>query len=112
MKRVVTGIVTAALATAIVLYLPPRFFVVVVTGVVLLAAAEYTALVQRVAVAPRFRPALGLALVFVALAGGVHAQIVPLTRLAVLDVRFAAATVVIALAIAVGLNLNVATRVG
>ena len=66
MKRVVTGIVTAALATAIVLYLPSRFFVVVVTGVVLLAAAEYTALVQRIAVAQRFRPALGLALVFVA----------------------------------------------
>lgn len=104
MKRVVTGIVTAALATAIVLYLPPRFFVVVVTGVVLLAAAEYTALVQRIAAAPRFRLALWLALVLVALAGSVHAQIVPLTRLVVLDVQFMTATVVLAMAIAVGLN--------
>lgn len=110
MKRVVTGIVTAALATAIVLYLSPRFFVVVVTGVVLLAAAEYAALVQRIAVAPRFRFALWLALVLVALASVVHAQIVPLTRLAVLDVRFAAATVVLALAIAVGLSSRTEVR--
>lgn len=110
MKRVVTGIVTAALATAIVLYLPPRFFVVVVTGVVLLAAAEYTALVQRIAVAPRFRLALWLALVVVAFASTVHTQIVPLTRLAVLDIRFAAATVVLALAIAVGLSSRTEVR--
>ena len=110
MKRVVTGIVTAALAIAIVLYLPPRFFVVVVTGVVLLAAAEYTALMQRIAVAPRFRPALGLALVFVAVAGSVDAQIVPLTRLVVLDVRFVAATVVLAIAIAVGLSSRTEVR--
>ena len=110
MKRVVTGIVTAALATAIVLYLPSRFFVVVVTGVVLLAAAEYTALVQRIAAAPRFRLALWLALVFVAFASTVHTQIVPLTHVAVLDVRFAAATVVLATAIAVGLSSRTEVR--
>lgn len=110
MKRVVTGIVTAALATAIVLYLPPRFFVVVVTGVVLLAAAEYTALVQRIAVAPRFRLALWMALVVVAFASTVHTQIVPLNRLAVLDIRFAAATGVLALAIAVGLSSRTEVR--
>ncbi len=114
MKRVVTGIVTAALATAIVLYLPPRFFVAVVTGVVLLAAAEYTALVQRIAVAPRFRLALWLALVFVAFASSIHsstqAQIVPLTRLVILDLRFAAATVVLATAIAVGLSSRTEVR--
>lgn len=114
MKRVVTGIVTAALATAIVLYLPSRFFVVVVTGVVLLAAAEYTALVQRIAAAPRFRLALWLALVFVAFASSIHssteAQIVPLTRLVILDLRFAAATVVLATAIAVGLSSRTEVR--
>jgi phosphatidate cytidylyltransferase len=109
MKRVVTGIVTAALATAIVLYLPPRFFVAVATGVVLLAAAEYTALVQRIAVAPRFRLALWLTLVFVALASSVP-QIAPLSRLVVLDVRFAAATVVLAMAVAVGLSSRAEMR--
>ncbi len=104
MKRVVTGIVTAALATAIILYLPPLFFAAVVTLVVLLAAAEYTALVRRIAAAPRFRPALWLALILLALAAGVHAGIVSLPRLAGLDVRFGAATVVLALATVVGLG--------
>ena len=104
MKRVVTGIVTAALATAIVLYLPPRFFLAVAVGVVLLAAAEYTALVRRIADAPRFRPALWLALVVVALACGVHAGVATLPWLAGLDLWFAAATVVLALSAAVGLR--------
>ena len=104
MKRVVTGIVTAALATAFVLYLSPRFFLAVATGLVLLAAAEYTALVRRLVVAPRFRPALWLALVLVALACGVHAGIVPLPWLAGLDLWFVAATVVLALSAAVGLR--------
>ena len=104
MKRVVTGIVTAALATAIVLYLSPRFFLAVATVLVLLAAAEYTALVRRLVVAPRFRPALWLALVLVALACGVHAGIVPLPWLAGLDLWFVAATVVLALSAAVGLR--------
>ena len=104
MKRVVTGIVTAALATAFVLYLSPRFFLAVTTGLVLLAAAEYTALVRRLVVAPRFRPALWLALVLVALACGVHAGIVPLPWLAGLDLWFVAATVVLALSAAVGLR--------
>jgi len=114
MKRVVTGIVTAALATGLVLYLKPLFFVAVLTLVVLLAAAEYTALVQRIADAPRFRLSLWLALVLVALATGVHAttqaEIVPLTPLNVLDVRFAAATVVLALAVAVGLSSRAEVR--
>ncbi len=104
MKRVVTGIVTAALATALVLYLKPLFFVAVLTLVVLLAAAEYTALVQRIADAPRFRLALWLALVLVALTNGVHLRIVPLHRLFDLDGWFAAATAVLALATAVGLG--------
>ena len=104
MKRVVTGIVTAALAAAIVLYPKPLFFVAVLTLVVLLAAAEYTALVQRIADAPRFRLALWLALVLVALTNGVHLRIVPLPRLWDLDVWFAAATAVLALATAVGLG--------
>ena len=76
----------------------------VLTLVVLLAAAEYTALVQRIADAPRFRLALWLALVLVALTNGVHLGIVPLHRLFDLDVWFAAATAVLALATAVGLG--------
>lgn len=104
MKRVVTGIVTAALATALVLYLPPLFFVAVLTLVVLLAAAEYTALVQRIAVAPRFRPALWLALALVAFASAVHNQLVPMPGLTGTDLGFAAATIVFLLATAVGLS--------
>ncbi len=109
MKRVVTGIVTAALATALVLYLKPLFFAAVLTLVVLLAAAEYTALVQRLADAPRFRTALWLALVLAALASSVH-QIAPSSRFVVLDLRFAAATVVLALAVAVGLSSRAEVR--
>ncbi len=110
MKRVVTGIVTAALATVLVLYLQPPFFAAVVTLAVLLAAAEYTVLVQRIAVAPSFLLALWLALVLVALADGIHAQIIPLPRFAGLDVRFAAATVVLGMATAVALSSRAEVR--
>ena len=105
MKRVVTGTVTAALATAIVLYLRPLFFVAAVTVVVLLAAAEYAALVQRIVGAPKFRLGLWLVVALLALTHGVQNQIVPLRpRFTGLDLWFLAATVVLAIAVAIGLG--------
>ncbi len=110
MKRVVTGAVAAALATAIVLYLKPLFFVAVATAVVLLAAAEYTAMVQRIVVSPTFRLALWLAVALLALTGAVHNQIVPLPWLTGIDLWFAAATAVLAMAVAVGLRSRAEVR--
>ncbi len=104
MKRVVTGLVTAALATAIVVYLKPLFFVAVLTVVVLIAAAEYAALVQRIVVSPKFRLALWLAVGSLALTA-VRDQIAPLRpRFTGLDLWFLAATVVLAMAVAIGLG--------
>ena len=110
MKRIITGAVAAALATAIVLYLKPLFFVAVATAVVVLAAAEYAALVQRIVVSPKFRPALWLAVALLAFASAVHNQIVPLPRLGGIDLWFAAATVVLAMTAAVGLGSRAGVR--
>ena len=104
MKRVVTGVATAALATAIVLYLKTPFFAAVATALVLLAAAEYAAVVQRIVVSPALRWALWLALGVLALADGVHSRTIALPDgLAEADAWFAAAALVLALAAAVGL---------
>lgn len=107
MKRLVTGFVAAALATATVLYLKPPLFLVVVTAVVLLAAAEYAALARRIAVSPALRWALWSAVGFVAVADGVRSRTITLplpANLAEMDVPVGVAAIVLALAVVVGMS--------
>jgi len=113
MKRVVTGVVTAALATAIVLYTRPPLFAVVLTGVVLLAAAEYSTLAGRIVVSRSLKWALWLAVGLLALAEAIAIDVVaaPLPEsLTALDLGFAAATAILVLAVAVGMSSHAEVR--
>ncbi len=107
MKRIVTGVVTAALAAAIVLYLEPVYFVAAATATMVLAAAEYGALVRRIVGSRALAWALWLAIgaVAAACANGNGLIDLPLpagpTRA---GVWFAVAALVLALALAVGLG--------
>ena len=107
MKRVVTGVIAAGSATAAVLYLPPLLFWLVATAMVLVAAAEYAALVRRIAVSPAtLRWVLWLSIGFVALADGVRSQTItlPLPFDPVdLDRPVGAGAVVLALAVVIAL---------
>ncbi|MCY3927047.1 MAG: phosphatidate cytidylyltransferase [Acidobacteria bacterium] len=107
MKRVVTGVIAAGSATAAVLYLPPLLFWLVATAMVLVAAAEYAALVRRIAVSPAtLRWVLWLSIGFVALADGVRSQTItlPLPFDPVdLDRPVGAGAVILALAVVIAL---------
>ncbi|MCY3965516.1 MAG: phosphatidate cytidylyltransferase [Acidobacteria bacterium] len=107
MKRVVTGVIAAGSATAAVLYLPPLLFWLVATAMVLVAAAEYAALVRRIAVSPAtLRWVLWLSIGFVALADGVRSQTItlPLPFDPIdLDRPVGAGAVILALAVVIAL---------
>lgn len=114
MKRVVTGVVAAGLATAAVLYLPPLLFWLVATAMVLVAAAEYAALVRRIAVSPAtLRWALWLAIGLVALADGIRSKTIalPLPFDPVdLDSPVGAGAAILALAVVIALSGRASMR--
>ncbi len=113
MKRVVTGVVTAALATAIVFYLQPIHFAAAAAAAVALAASEYGALARRIVGSRTITWALWLTVcVLAVVAANANGRIdLPLgTGLTVADSWFAAAAVVLALAIAVGLGSGADVR--
>ena len=106
MKRVVTGVVTAALAAALILYLDPVLLGAAVTLVVLVAAAEYSALVQRIVVSRTVSWALWLAVGVLALADTTANELIDLPLPAGLTgagTWFAAAAAILALATVAGL---------
>lgn len=113
MKRVVTGVVTAALAAAIVLYLKPLYFAAAATAVAVVAASEYGALARRIVVSRTITWALWLAVCVLAVVSATANGLidVPLgTVLTVADAWFAAAAVVLALAIGVGFGSDADVR--
>ena len=113
MKRVVTGVVTAALAAAIVLFLEPILFAAAATAAVALAASEYGALAQRVVASRTIAWALWLALGVLAAACASANRLIDLSLpagLAGADAWYAAAAVALALAVAVGVASRAEVR--
>ena len=113
MKRIVTGVVTAALAAAIVLYLEPLHFVAAATATMVLAAAEYGALARRIVDSRTVAWALWLAVGVLAAAcangNGLIGLPLPADPTGA-GVWFAAAAFVLALALAVGLGSRADVR--
>ena len=113
MKRVVTGVVTAALAAAIVLFLEPILFAAAATAAVALAASEYGGLARRIVASRTIAWALWLALGVLAAACASANRLIDLplpADLAGAGVWFTAAAVALALATAVGLGGNAGVR--
>ncbi len=114
MKRVVTGVVAAALAAVVVFYLEPAWFVAFAGVVIGLAAFEYGALARRIIASRSIAWALWFAVGLVAVVAGADANRpidLPLPAgLAFSDVWFAAAAVVLGLAAAVGLGSRADVR--
>ncbi len=107
MKRLITGILAASAAAIVVLRLSPLPFGIVVTAVVLWAAAEFSKLAWRVAHSNTLQWALGLGLAAIGFTNLVYRGTIPLSLpsgLAGEDGWFAAAAAVLALTALVGLT--------
>ncbi len=113
MKRVVTGVVTAALVAVIVLFLAHGLFALTVALAMVIAASEYGRLAGKIASCRSIRLPLGAAVAVLALTDAATSGLIDpgfLATVCTADMWYAATAILFAMAIAIGFGGRASVR--